>query len=52
MINKKSSIIKKVLGSKLEEEGFDFHLGLDDHGAVVGLMHNHGMFMAQVWSEK
>lgn len=37
---------------ELEEEGFDFHLGLDDHGAVVGLMHNHGMFMAQVWSEK
>jgi len=26
-------------------------MGLDDHGAVVGLMHNHGMFMAQVWSE-
>ena len=36
---------------ELEEEGFDFHMGLDDHGAVVGLMHNHGMFMAQVWSD-
>jgi hypothetical protein len=26
-------------------------MGLDDHGVVVGLMHNHGMFMAQVWSD-
>ena len=36
---------------KLEEKGYEFNMGLDDHGAVVGLMHNHGMFMAQVWSE-
>ena len=36
---------------KLEEKGYEFNIGLYDHGAVVGLMHNHGMFMAQVWSE-
>ena len=36
---------------KLEEKGYEFNMGLDDHGAVVGLMHNHGMFMAQVWSD-
>ena len=35
----------------LEKEGYKFHLGLDDHSAVVGLMHNHGMFMAQVLSD-
>lgn len=35
----------------LEEQGFKFHMGLDDHSAVVGLMHNHGMFMAQVLSD-
>ncbi len=35
----------------LEQQGYDFHLGLDDHSAVVGLMHNHGMFMAQVLSD-
>lgn len=35
----------------LEKQGYTFHLGLDDHSAVVGLMHNHGMFMAQVLSD-
>ena len=35
----------------LEQQGYNFHLGLDDHSAVVGLMHNHGMFMAQVLSD-
>ena len=35
----------------LEKQGYNFHLGLDDHSAVVGLMHNHGMFMAQVLSD-
>ena len=35
----------------LEQQGYKFHLGLDDHSAVVGLMHNHGMFMAQVLSD-
>ncbi len=35
----------------LENQGYKFHLGLDDHSAVVGLMHNHGMFMAQVLSD-
>ena len=35
----------------LEQQGYVFHLGLDDHSAVVGLMHNHGMFMAQVLSD-
>ena len=36
---------------ELESQGFKFHFGLDDHSAVVGLMHNHGMFMAQVLSD-
>jgi len=35
----------------LEKQGFKFHLGLDDHSAVVGLMHNHGVLMAQVLSD-
>ena len=35
----------------LEKQGYKFYLGLDDHSAVVGLMHNHGMFMAQVLSD-
>jgi hypothetical protein len=36
---------------ELEKQGFSFYMGLDDHSAVVGLMHNHGMFMAQVLSD-
>ena len=36
---------------ELENQGYKFHLGLDDHSAVVGLMHNHGVFMAQVLSD-
>jgi len=35
----------------LEQQGYKFYFGLDDHSAVVGLMHNHGMFMAQVLSD-
>ncbi|MDE6478360.1 MAG: hypothetical protein K2L95_04900 [Alphaproteobacteria bacterium] len=35
----------------LESQGYKFYLGLDDHSAVVGLMHNHGMFVAQVISD-
>ena len=35
----------------LEKQGFKFHMGFDDHSAVVGLMHNHGMFIAQVLSD-
>ena len=35
----------------LEKQGYKFHLGLDDHSAVVGLMHNHGMFIAQALSD-
>lgn len=33
---------------ELEAEGYDFHLGFDDHSAVIGYLHNHGMFIAQV----
>ncbi|MDR2412951.1 MAG: HAD family acid phosphatase [Rickettsiales bacterium] len=37
--------------SELEKQGYRFYLGLDDHSAVIGLMHNHGMFVAQVISD-
>ncbi|MDR0741648.1 MAG: HAD family acid phosphatase [Rickettsiales bacterium] len=33
---------------ELELQGYDFHLGFDDHSAVIGYMHNHGMFVAHV----
>ena len=36
---------------ELESAGYKFYLGLDDHSAVIGLMHNHGMFVARVISE-
>ena len=36
---------------ELESDGYQFYMGLDDHSAVVGLMHNHGMFFAQVISD-
>lgn len=36
---------------ELESAGYKFYMGLDDHSAVVGLMHNHGMFIAQVISD-
>ncbi|MCQ2574709.1 MAG: hypothetical protein MJ156_01210 [Alphaproteobacteria bacterium] len=36
---------------ELEKQGYKFYMGLDDHSAVVGLMHNHGVFMAQVLSD-
>ena len=35
----------------LEKQGFKFYFGIDDHSAVVGLMHNHGMFIAQALSD-
>lgn len=35
----------------LEQQGYKFYFGLDDHDAVIGLMHNHGMFVARVISE-
>lgn len=35
----------------LEKKGYKFHIGLDDHSAVVGLLHNYGIFMAQVLSD-
>ncbi|MCQ2562106.1 MAG: hypothetical protein MJ158_00595, partial [Alphaproteobacteria bacterium] len=37
--------------TELEQQGFKFHIGFDDHSAVVGLMHNHGVFMAQILSD-
>jgi hypothetical protein len=36
---------------ELESAGYQFYMGLDDHSAVNGLMHNHGMFCAQVLSD-
>ena len=41
---------KLFVVKELEAKGYEFYLGLDDHGAVVGLLHNHGMLMAQVVS--
>ncbi|MCL2749225.1 MAG: HAD family acid phosphatase [Alphaproteobacteria bacterium] len=32
----------------LESQGYDFHLGLDDHGTIVRLLHHNGMLVAQV----
>ena len=37
--------------TELEAEGYKFYLGLDDYTPVVGLMHNHGMFVAHVISD-
>ena len=34
----------------LEAQGFKFYIGFDDFTPVVGLLHNHGMFVAQVVS--
>jgi len=42
----KISVIKE-----LEAQGYKFYLGFDDHSAVIGLMHNHGMFVAHVLSD-
>lgn len=33
---------------ELEKNGYKFYLGFDDHSAVIGYLHNHGMFVAQV----
>lgn len=35
----------------LESKGYNFYMGFDDHSAVIGLLHNHGMFVARVISE-
>lgn len=42
---------KVAVVSDLERAGYRFYLGLDDHSAVIGLMHNHGLFVAQVISD-
>jgi len=34
--------------TELEAQGFKFYLGLDDYTPVIGLLHNHGLFVAQV----
>ena len=34
----------------LEASGYKFYIGFDDFTPVVGLLHNHGMFVAQVIS--
>lgn len=36
---------------ELEEQGYKFELALDDHSAVTGFMHNHGIFTARVLSD-
>ena len=36
---------------ELESADYQFYLGLDDHSAVIGLMHNQGMYCAQVLSD-
>ena len=36
---------------ELESDGYKFYMGLDDHSAVIGLMHNHGMFVAKEISD-
>lgn len=36
---------------ELESQGYRFYMGLDDYTPVIGLMHNHGMFVAQVISD-
>ncbi len=36
---------------ELEQQGYKFYMGLDDYTPVVGLMHNHGMFVAHVISD-
>jgi sialic acid synthase SpsE len=36
---------------ELEESGYRFDIGFDDHTAVIGLLHNHGMFVAEVVSD-
>lgn len=36
---------------ELEQQGYKFYMGLDDHSAVIGFLHNHGMFVAQVISD-
>lgn len=36
---------------ELELQGYKFYMGLDDHSGVIGLLHNHGMFVARVISE-
>lgn len=42
---------KLAMVKDLERQGYKFYFGLDDHSAVIGLLHNHGMFVARVISE-
>jgi len=48
--NGTSADFKLETVKKLEDEGFKFYIGFDDFTPVVGLLHNHGMFVAQVIS--
>ena len=45
-----SADFKLEVVKKLEAKGYKFYIGLDDFTPVVGLLHNHGMFVAQVVS--
>jgi hypothetical protein len=36
---------------ELEAAGYEFLLAFDDHNAVVGLLHNHGLLVAHVLSD-
>ena len=42
---------KLAMVKDLERQGYKFYFGLDDHSAVIGLLHNHGKFVARVISE-
>ncbi|MDR0967902.1 MAG: HAD family acid phosphatase [Rickettsiales bacterium] len=36
---------------ELEAAGYEFYIGFDDFLPIVGMLHNHGMFVAQVISD-
>ena len=46
-----SAEYKLATVTELEAQGYRVYLGLDDHSAVIGLLHEHGMFVARVISE-
>ena len=48
--NGTSADFKLETVKELEHQGFKFYIGFDDFTPVVGLLHNHGMFVAQVVS--
>ena len=48
--NGTSADFKLETVKNLEAQGFKFYIGFDDFTPVVGLLHNHGMFVAQVVS--